>query len=127
VIHLDTNFVIRALVSGSSESRLLRGWVREGTRIGMSAVSWSEFLCGPVEADQIELVKAVVEDLTPFVPQDAEVAARFFNLSGRRRGSFVDCMIAATAMRVSAVFATSDRADFRKLEALGVKLNAEDL
>lgn len=126
MIHLDTNFVIQGLVPGSRENRLLRGWVREGTSIGMSAVSWSEFLCGPVEADQIELAKTLIEDLTPFVPQDAEAAARFFNLSGRRRGSFVDCMIAAAAMRASAVLATSDHSDFGKLEALGVRLHTAE-
>jgi predicted nucleic acid-binding protein len=126
VIHLDTNFLIQGMVPGSRESRLLRGWVREGTRIGMSAVSWSEFLCGPLDADQMELVRALIQDLTPFVPEDAEVAARFFNLSGRRRGSFVDCMIAATAMRVDSALATSDRAAFRKLETLGVKLYTAD-
>jgi predicted nucleic acid-binding protein len=124
VIHLDTSFLIRGLAAGSAESRLLRNWLHEATPIGMSAIGWSEFLCGPVEPDQIELVKALVEEFAPFFPQDAELAARFFNLSGRRRGSLIDCMIAATAVRLRAHLATSNRADFRKLEVFGLRLTA---
>jgi predicted nucleic acid-binding protein len=122
MIHLDTSFLIRGLAAGSAESRLLRKWLQDATPIGISAIGWSEFLCGPVQPDQIELVKTLVEEFAPFLPQDAELAARFFNLSGRRRGSLVDCMVAATAVRAQATLAASNLADFQKLAGLGLRL-----
>jgi predicted nucleic acid-binding protein len=122
VIHLDTSFLIRSLVAGSMESGNLRNWLQEGTPIVLSAISWSEFLCGPVEPDQVELVRVMIEEFLPFLPQDAELGARLFNLSGRRRGSLIDCLIAATAIRARAALATSNRADFRKFQAHGLQL-----
>ncbi len=104
------------------ESGSLRSWLREGAPIGLSAIGWSEFLCGPVDPEQVELVRAVIEEFAPFLPQDAELGARLFNVSGRRRGSLIDCMIAATAIRARAVLATSNPADFRRLEAHGLQL-----
>jgi predicted nucleic acid-binding protein len=60
VIHLDTSFLIRAMTPRSPEDRRLRGWLVEGEPIGVSAVSWAEFLCGPVEADDVELASRIV-------------------------------------------------------------------
>jgi predicted nucleic acid-binding protein len=124
LIHFDTSFLVRGLVGGSFENRLLRQWLNDGTPVGMSVISWSEFLCGPVDPDHVEVARSLVGELANFIPQDAELAARFFQLSGRRRGSLTDCMIAATAVRVGAALATSNQSDFRKLEAFGVRLAA---
>lgn len=43
VIHLDTSFLIRALVSGTPEDRTLRRWLAAGETIEMSSVAWTEF------------------------------------------------------------------------------------
>jgi predicted nucleic acid-binding protein len=125
VIHLDTNFLIGALVAGSREDRRLRRWLQDGTAVGISSASWAEFLCGPVDDDAVELANQVVGPAEPFLAEDAPTAARLFGLGGRRRGSFVDCMIAATAVRVSAELATRNVADFRRFEAGGLKLARE--
>lgn len=122
MIHLDTSFLIRGLLKGSPEDRLLRTWLRTETPLAMSTVSWTEFLCGPVERGEIELASNIVGERVPFHSQDSNMAARLFNHAGRRRGSLVDCMVAAVAIHSGAELATSDLADFAKLEPFGLKL-----
>ena len=47
MIHLDTSFLIRALIPGTREESKLRRWVGDGEALAMSSVAWAEFLCGP--------------------------------------------------------------------------------
>src|SRR2546422_5004239 len=100
MIHLDTSFLIRALARGLPEDRRLRGWLRSQEPLGMSSISWAEFLCGPVGAEQVALARRIIADPVAFLATDAALTARLFNQTGRRRGSLTDCMIAATAMRI---------------------------
>jgi len=51
-----------------------------------------------------------------------EVAAILFNQSGRRRGSMIDCMIAATALHRDGQLATSNAKDFEPHETLSLQL-----
>ena len=122
MILLDTSFMVRALQRGSPEDRSLRAWVRAGETLGMSTVAWGQFLCGPVSAAQIQIVAELIEEPIPFGLDESATAARFFNETGRRRGSFADCMIAATAFEAGAPIATTDVADFRRFERLGVRV-----
>lgn len=111
--HLDTSFLIRSLLSGTPEHRQLTAWLQASETVGISAISWTEFLCGPVSARQTALAQQLLGTPVPF------------NASGRRRGSILDCMIAAQAINANAALATSNRADFRKLEQFGVQLADE--
>lgn len=122
MIHLDTNFLIRALVPGSREDEQLRGWLRMRMPVGVSAVSWTEFLCGPVRTDDVTIAAEVLREPEPFLADDSALAARLFATGGRRRGSLADCMIAATAIRVDAELATTNTNDFRRFETAGLKL-----
>ena len=122
MIHLDTSFLIRAMAAGTPEDRKLRTWLREGTALGVSSVAWAEFLCGPIDAREINLASRIVADPEPFLASDALAAARMFNFGGRRRGSLLDCMIASVALRVDAMLATANPADFRRLEPAGLRL-----
>lgn len=88
----------------------------------MSTVAWAEFLCGPLDPSSLDLVAQVVSARLPFVEEDAALAARLFNGSGRRRGSLSDCMIAAVAMRAQAPLATENSRDFRRFERAGLLL-----
>ena len=88
-----------------------------------SAVAWSEFCNGPLSKTQKEAVFAVLDgSITDFTWREAEEASRLFNLSGRRRGSHTDCMIAAAAMVSGVPLATLNRMDFERLMSFGLLL-----
>lgn len=122
MIHLDTNFLIQATVSGSAAHVQIRTWASAGFSLGISAVVWAEFLCGPLDATATILAAKVFPNPEPFLAADAELASRLFNLTGRRSRSLADCMIAATAMRCGAKVATSNTADFQPFETFGLFL-----
>ena len=122
MIHLDTSFMILGLVTGSPQDRKLRHWLQVNETLGMSAIAWAELLCGPMSVDLLGVATRVVSERVPFHEDDAQLSAQLFNESGRRRGSLVDCMIAATALRAGAALATANIEDFRRFEAAGLAL-----
>lgn len=124
VIHLDTGFLIRALVPGSPEAADLRTWLLEGRALRMSCVAWAEFLCGPGAGDAVpqDLVAGVVRRRMPLTETVAAAAARLFNAGGRRRGTLPDAMIAATALEDQAALATTDRSDFTRWADEGLEV-----
>ena len=65
MIHLDTGFLISALRRGSAEDRRLREWLAQRQPIGISAVGWAEFLCGPVDVHDVELAARVLHEPVP--------------------------------------------------------------
>jgi predicted nucleic acid-binding protein len=121
-IHLDTSFLIRALIPGSEPDQALRGWLQVGRLVSMSSVAWTELLCGPLDAEERRLAEQIVERRIPFDERDAESAAELFNATGRRRGSLIDCMIAAAAQRRGALLATLNPDHFRRFEDSGLRL-----
>lgn len=122
MILLDTSFLIRALVRRSAEDTRLRRWLRAGEPLAIAASAWAEFLCGPVSRDGVAAALELLQPPIPFGASEAARAAQLFNESGRRRGSLVDCMIAATAIESSAPLATANRQDFTPFVSLGLRL-----
>jgi predicted nucleic acid-binding protein len=120
LVHLDTSFLIRALVPGSPEDSSLRQWLTTGARVAVSAVAWAEFLCGPVTQADLGLAARIVGSAVALTGREAETAADLFNRSGRRRGTFVDCLLAATALRAGAQLATANPSDFRRFARAGL-------
>jgi predicted nucleic acid-binding protein len=122
LIHLDTSFLIRSLVRLSPEDIQLRQWIRAEQPLGMSAIAWAEFLCGPVGPDEADLAMSIVGAPVAFGTEAAAVAGRLFNRNGRRRGTLLDCMIAASAISAGASLATCNHADFKRLTEDGLSL-----
>jgi predicted nucleic acid-binding protein len=122
VIHLDTSFLIRAGMPGTSEDRVLRRWRSRSETLRMSSVAWAEYLCGPVSQQAAEDTAELLGEPVPFNALDATLAAQLFNATGRRRGSLQDCMIAATAIRSRALLATNNTIDFRRFVAHGLTI-----
>jgi predicted nucleic acid-binding protein len=122
MIHLDTSFLIRALVRGSRQERLLLQWLDGPDPVAVSALVWAEFLCGPVSAELTELARRLLGDSVAVGGAEAERAAQLFNDAGRRRGSLVDCLIAAVALEAGARLATENPRDFERFVPAGLRL-----
>jgi predicted nucleic acid-binding protein len=120
--HLDTSFLIEALVPGTEEDGRLREWLQHGRQIAVSCVVWAEFLCGPVSDSDRERARRIVGAPLPLDELEAAQAADLFNASGRRRGTLPDCMIAATAIRAGAEIATSNLGDFSRFKRHGLRI-----
>jgi predicted nucleic acid-binding protein len=100
----------------------LRGWIDGERPLGISAIAWAEFLCGPVEESAIALAGRLVGEPVAFGSAEAALAAHLFNETGRRRGSLADCMIAATAIEAGASLATGNPRDFDRLGRAGLEI-----
>ena len=122
MIHLDTNFLIDALVAGSAAEARLVGWLTSGETIGISAVAWGEFLCGPLSSSAEAAARRLLPDAEPMGRADGELGAKFFNLTGRRSKSFADCSIAAISVRSGASLATGNLPDFAPMVPHGLVL-----
>src|ERR1035438_3047075 len=115
MIHLDTNYLIGLDVRDSSPAQNVDHWLATDESLAANTLAWTEFLNGPVSADEIALVESVIEGrLVPFEKPTAVLAAQLFNQTGRRRGSRFDCLIAVTAILAGAEFVTGNRNDFTR-------------
>ena len=118
VIQLDTSFLIRASVAGSPEGDRMRQWLSRRETLAISAPAWTEFICGPLSPGVVDAARRLVGEPVPFTAVEAERAAALFNASGRRRGTLVDCMIAATAVEAGDKLATANPGDFSRFKEL---------
>ena len=122
MIHLDTNFLIQALVPGSAPEAKLQAWLTVGEDLSISTIAWAEFLCGPVTTADEALGQMLFAAPEPFLASDARKAAELFNATGRRSRSLADCEIAAVALRCSARLATGNVSDFTLFQSHGLIL-----
>ena len=123
MIHLDASFLIRALNASPHEGGKVLEWLHAGEILCMSAVAWTEYLCGgPLENEDLLQAAQIVTHRVEFTEEMATLSAHLFNASGRRRRLMTDCMIAATAITERACIATSNLKDFRKFEPFGLIL-----
>lgn len=122
-VHLDANFLIAASALNSVSRKRLNAWIDDGVALGISAMAWAEFRCGPVDADIVALwEKALGEAIVSVDRKCADRAADLFNASGRRQRSLPDCLIAACAIAVGAKLATLNSVDFEPFVAHGLVL-----
>ncbi|MCX6983025.1 MAG: type II toxin-antitoxin system VapC family toxin [Verrucomicrobia bacterium] len=124
-LHLDTNLLIDLVTAGSPHIAVVRRWLADGEKLGVSAIAWSEFCNGPLSKEQKDAIFAVVEQrVSDFTRRQAEEASRLFHRTGRGRGSHADCMIAASAMAHQVPVATRNIRDFERFVPFGLKLRA---
>lgn len=123
MIALDTNYLINGLVAGSPEADALIAWYRDGEVLAAPSVVWYEFLCGPVSAHEVELMRAFLRGgILAYGELEAAEAARLFNVAGRARRLRIDAMIAACALMAEAALATKNQNDFQGFVPAGLVL-----
>jgi predicted nucleic acid-binding protein len=123
MIHLDTNYLIGSLTFPSALSNQVRAWFSAGELLAVSSIAWSEFLNGPASAQQIQDARGIIQGrVIAFDVREAEMAARLFNLTGRKRATQTDCFIAATALCARVPLATLNRKDFAGFVPEGLRL-----
>jgi predicted nucleic acid-binding protein len=122
MIQVDTNYLIALENPASDASSRFQAWLDAGERVGVCAIVWTEYLCGPLSPAKLRAADELFRWKEPFLSGDAVVAAKLFNGTARRRGSMGDCMIAAVALRCHARFATLNRDDFLPYESCGLQL-----
>jgi len=123
MIHLDTNYLIGLVTVPSPFKAELIAWMRAGEKLAVSAVVWSEFLNGPVTQQQIHDASVIVEGrIMAFGIPEAEMAAKIFNQTGRKRTTRTDCFIAATAICARAALATENQKDFMPFVGAGLQM-----
>ena len=88
----------------------------------MSSIAWTELLSGPLQPSHRTLAERIVPERLSYGERESAAAAELFNATGRRRGSLLDCMIAASARTQGEPLATLNVNDFRRFESLGLRL-----
>ena len=124
MIHLDTNVLI-ALPVLARQRHVLTQRISRGEPVATSSLAWFEYVCGPVDDAEQQLVRAAIGGHIMAVDDViAERAAALFNLAGRKRSLRTDSLIAATAMQAGAELATYNAQDFAAFTEHGLTLLA---
>lgn len=123
MILLDTNILIATTINDLGVLEKLARIARDGIAIGASTVAWAEFCNGPLSPEDRLRTETMLDDnFADFTEADARISAELFNLGGRRRGSNVDCMIAASAINRRSPLLTRNLTDFSRFESQGLQL-----
>ncbi len=124
MIHLDTNVLI-ALPVLARQRHSLTQRISRGEPVATSSLAWFEYVCGPLEEAEQELVRAAIGGhIVEVDVAIAERAATLFNLAGRKRSLRTDSLIAAAAMLAGAELATFNADDFAPFMEHGLTLLA---
>ncbi len=123
LIHLDTNYLIAYAGEASADVvASVEQWIVEDRKLYCSAMTWAEFLCGPILPQEIAAMATLLHSVLPITPELAAEGACLFRETGRRSRSLPDCIIAATAIAAEAPLATLNRNDFTPFLAHGLEL-----
>ncbi|MBK8094077.1 MAG: PIN domain-containing protein [Verrucomicrobiaceae bacterium] len=122
IIHLDTNFLIGAQKPGTVPNQKFLEWLACGDLFEISVLVWAEFLCGSLTHEEEASARLLISAQHPMSDGQAELGAKLFRETGRRKRSLADCLIAACAILADAPLATENRTDFEKLVPLGLRL-----
>lgn len=120
MIHVDTSALIGAFTGPRAAAPVLRHWLQDGERLGVSTLVLYEWWRGPRSreelADQETFLPAA--GACPFTRREAEIAAEIYRRVKRPRHREVDLAIAACAIANGAALWTLNPRDFADVPGL---------
>jgi predicted nucleic acid-binding protein len=122
--HLDTDFLVKALLTRGPERTALQALADSVDEIEMSAIAWYEFCRGPRRPEQVAVARNLLENdgIVPFTENHAEMAAEMFLKLGRPRKRSADLAIAAVALARGARLLTGNTRDYSGIDGLELGL-----
>ena len=125
-VHVDTDFLIRAMSSAGWERRRLLELAEEGQEIEISAVAWYEFARGPRTPEQLATARAffALDGIIPLSEALAMRAAETFRQLGSPRRRAADIAIGVTAAYRDAMLLSLNDKDFAGIPGLEVESTA---
>jgi predicted nucleic acid-binding protein len=120
MIHLDTSALIAALSGSRTEMRVLRQFIVDGERLGVSSIVLFEWWRGPRTAQELAAQEALLPGrmAAAFGVAEATLAANIYTRLGRPRRRAIDLAIAACAMVQGAALWTLNPRDFSDIPGL---------
>ena len=120
MIHLDTSALIAALTGPRTEAKLLRHFIADGERLGVSSIVLYEWWRGPRTKDELGVQEALLPSRTaaPFGTAEAALAAEIYVRLGRPRRREIDIAVAACAVTQQAALWTLNPRDFVDMPGL---------
>ena len=123
MIHLDTNLLIGAGDTADEHYLTARRVLAGAGPFGCSAVAWTEFHSQPLPPVLHAATRGLLTGgILPFDEATAVLAGELYHLTGSKRRTRLDTMIAATAILAGAELATVDPDDFKVFLAHGLNL-----
>jgi len=120
MIHLDTSALIAALSGPRSHAHVLRRFVADGERLGVSAIVLYEWWRGPRNDEELNAQEVLLPARTAcqFGIAEAALAAHIYRQLKQPRRREIDVAIAACAILHNAALWTLNPRDFSDLPDL---------
>jgi predicted nucleic acid-binding protein len=120
MIHIDTSALVASLAGTPPATLILRGFIRDGIRLGVSSLVLYEWWRGPRTEQELRDQQALFPSSSAFGfgAQEAAVAADLYRRVRRPRQREVDLAIAACAVANNAALWTLNPQDFKDIPGL---------
>ena len=120
MIHVDTSALIASLTGNRGSAPVLRRFISDGFRLGLSAPVLYEWLRGPRKPEELAFQEVLLpsRELFLFGLDEAALAADLYRRMKRPRGREMDIAIAACAIANNASLWTLHPADFADVPGL---------
>lgn len=120
MIHLDTSALIAALSGSRRDMRVLRQFVADGERLGVSSIVLFEWWRGPRTDQELDAQEALIPArmASTFGVAEAALAADLYVRLGRPRRREIDLAVAACAIVQRAALWTLNARDFSDIPGL---------
>ena len=125
MIHLDANLLIAASDPSDLHAPVAAKIMNSAGPFATSACAWTEYRSRPVDPvrDKV-LLRVLSGGIVPFDDKAAALAGELFHLTGSKRRTRMDVMIAAAAILAGAELATTNADDFQAFVPHGLKLRS---